>query len=54
MNTLQNVEQPKNKFKMRYVILALVFVNIVINYMDHTNVSIAMPELAKEIGLSTV
>ncbi|MFC0277931.1 MFS transporter [Enterococcus devriesei] len=54
MNTLQNVEQPKNKFKMRYLILALVFVNIVINYMDRTNVSIAMPELAKEIGLTTV
>ena len=51
MNTLQNVEKPKNKFKMRYVILALVFVNIVINYMDRTNVSIAMPELEKEIGL---
>lgn len=54
MNTLQNVEKPKNKFKIRYLILALVFVNIVINYMDRTNVSIAMPELAKEIGLSTV
>ncbi|MCQ9152700.1 MFS transporter [Pediococcus acidilactici] len=39
---------------MRYVILAFVFINIVINYMDRTNVSIAMPELSKEIGLSTV
>ncbi|QFP80341.1 MFS transporter [Latilactobacillus graminis] len=39
---------------MRYVILAFVFINIVINYMDRTNVSIAMPELAKEIGLTTV
>lgn len=39
---------------MRYVILALVFINIVINYMDRTNVSIAMPELSKEIHLSTV
>ncbi|MDT2613916.1 MFS transporter [Enterococcus dongliensis] len=54
MNTPQNLEHPKSKFKMRYVILALVFINIVINYMDRTNVSIAMPELAKEIGLSTV
>lgn len=45
---------PGKKFKMRYVILALVFINIVVNYMDRTNVSIAMPELAKEIGLSTV
>lgn len=51
--TSQNMNK-QSGFKMRYVILALVFINIVINYMDRTNVSIAMPELAKEIGLSTV
>lgn len=50
----QVVSKENTKFKMRYIILALVFVNIIINYMDRTNVSIAMPELAKEIGLSTV
>lgn len=54
MNSVESSKPKNSKFKMRYVILALVFVNIVINYMDRTNVSIAMPELAKEIGLSTV
>lgn len=54
MNATEKISKPQGKFKMRYVILALVFVNIVINYMDRTNVSIAMPELAKEIGLTTV
>ncbi|WP_436631540.1 MFS transporter [Latilactobacillus sakei] len=47
-------KKPKLSTHMRYVILAFVFINIVINYMDRTNVSIAMPELAKEIGLTTV
>ena len=55
MNTLQNVEKPKNKFKMRYVILALVLPSsIIINYMDRTMYQLQCPELAKEIGLSTV
>ena len=55
VDSAQKVVKPKDsKFKMRYVILALVFVNIVINYMDRTNVSIAMPELAKELNLTTV
>lgn len=46
--------KPKLSTHMRYVILAFVFINIVINYMDRTNVSIAMPELSREIGLTTV
>lgn len=54
MKTSEGLKTGRNKFKMRYVILALVFVNIVINYMDRTNVSIAMPELSKELNLSTV
>lgn len=46
--------KPKLSTHIRYVVLALIFVNIIINYMDRTNVSIAMPEMAKDIGLSTV
>ena len=34
--------------------LALLFINIVINYLDRTNVSVAAPELAKDLGLSSV
>ena len=34
--------------------LALLFINIVINYLDRTNLSVAAPELAKELGLTSV
>lgn len=44
----------KSGIKMRYIILGLVFINIIINYMDRTNVSIAMPEISKELDLTTV
>ncbi len=47
-------KKPKLSTHIRYIVLALIFINIIINYMDRTNVSIAMPEMAKDIGLSTV
>lgn len=34
--------------------LALLFINIVINYLDRTNLSVAAPELAKDLGLTSV
>ena len=46
--------KPKLSTHIRYIVLALIFVNIIINYMDRTNLSIAMPEMSKELGLSTV
>lgn len=39
---------------IRYWMLALLFINIVINYLDRTNLSVAAPELAKDLGLSSV
>jgi ACS family D-galactonate transporter-like MFS transporter len=39
--------------KIRYWMLALVFINVVINYLDRTNLSVAAPELSKELDLST-
>ncbi|MBA4053985.1 MAG: MFS transporter [Marivirga sp.] len=34
--------------------LALVFVNVVINYLDRTNISVAAPALSKDLDLSSV
>ncbi len=52
---MENISpKPKLSTHIRYVVLALIFVNIIINYMDRTNLSIAMPEMSKELGLSTV
>ncbi len=40
--------------RVRFRILALVFVNVVINYMDRSNISIAGAAIGKELGLSSV
>jgi ACS family D-galactonate transporter-like MFS transporter len=39
---------------IRYGMLALLFINIVINYLDRTNLSVAAPALAKDLGLTSV
>ena len=39
---------------IRYWMLALLFINIVINYLDRTNLSVATPELARDLGLTSV
>lgn len=38
----------------RYNILALVFVTVVINYMDRSNISVAAGAISNDLGLSTV
>lgn len=38
----------------RYGILALIFVSVVINYMDRSNISIAAGAMSDDLGLSTV
>lgn len=39
---------------VRYAMLALVFVNVVINYLDRSNLSVAATGLNDELGLSSV
>lgn len=39
---------------MRYGMLALVFINVVINYLDRTNISVAATAMKGELNLSTV
>lgn len=42
------------KTNVRYKMLALVFVNVVINYMDRSNISVAGTALSKEFNLTPV
>ncbi len=50
MNTL-TLQKPS---RARYAILAMVFINVVINYMDRSNISVAGPQIIKEFNLSPV
>ena len=49
--TVTSGEAPTRK---RFQILALVFVSVVINYMDRTNIAVAATALSDELSLSTV
>ncbi len=40
--------------KIRYFVLTLIFINIVINYMDRSNISVAASHMSKDLQLSTV
>ncbi|MEO8855008.1 MAG: MFS transporter [Ginsengibacter sp.] len=40
--------------KVRYYMLALIFVNVVINYMDRSNISVAISAIGKEFKFSTI
>jgi ACS family D-galactonate transporter-like MFS transporter len=50
------MEQPidSKKTRVRYFMLALVFVNVVINYLDRSNLSVAATGLGDELKLSSV
>ena len=45
------MNQPTRK---RYHILALVFITVVINYLDRSNISVAAFAIREDLGLSTV
>ncbi|RYY64005.1 MAG: MFS transporter, partial [Chitinophagaceae bacterium] len=47
----QNLNKPG---RVRYSVLALVFINVVINYMDRSNISIAGAAIGKELKLSSI
>lgn len=44
----------QQRTKVRYGMLALVFINVVINYLDRSNISVAGATLSKDLGLSSV
>jgi ACS family D-galactonate transporter-like MFS transporter len=39
--------------RIRFKILAFLFINVVINYMDRTNIAVAAPAISSELKLST-
>lgn len=46
---------PRNKAtKVRYYMLPLIFVNVVINYMDRSNISVAISAIGGEFQFSTI
>lgn len=49
-NTINHLPSPTKK---RYFIVFLLFISVVINYLDRANLSIAAPQMMKEIGFST-
>lgn len=46
--------QIKSVGRVRYYMIFLVFMNVVINYLDRSNLSVAATALGKELNLSTV
>lgn len=46
--------QTKSPGRVRYYMIFLVFMNVVINYLDRSNLSVAATALGKELNLSTV
>lgn len=44
----------KKRTGVRYGMLALVFINVVINYLDRSNISVAGPALGKDLNLSSI
>ncbi|PHN02743.1 MFS transporter [Flavilitoribacter nigricans] len=49
-----NTKPPVRPTRKRYQILALIFVTVVINYMDRSNISVAAFAISDELGLTTV
>ena len=49
-----SLSPPSKSTRVRYGMLALVFVNVVINYLDRSNLSVAGAALSKDLNLSSV
>lgn len=51
MSVIQNAVKPT---KIRFRILFLIFINVVINYMDRSNLAVAASDISKEFKFSSV
>lgn len=56
MTTTQQVKSPSvsSKSKSKFGVLALIFLSVVINYMDRTNISVAAQAISDDLELSKV
>jgi len=52
--SMKNISSANVPTRVRFTILAAVFVNVVINYMDRSNISVAGPLISDELKLSSV
>ncbi|MEG0052898.1 MAG: MFS transporter [Comamonas sp.] len=52
--TVQGVAGLHKPTRSRYLIMVMLFITVVINYLDRSNLSIALPALKDEFGLTTV
>lgn len=48
-----STHNPQQTTRYRYAMLSLVFVNVMINYLDRSNLAIAAPALSGDLGLDT-
>lgn len=46
--------KPTTSTKKRFNILTMIFITVVINYLDRSNISVAAFEMRKELGISTI
>jgi MFS transporter, ACS family, D-galactonate transporter len=51
---MEQVSRKAKPTRVRYSMLALVFINVVINYLDRSNISVAGSALGKDLDLSSV
>ncbi len=51
---MQQLSVKNKRTRIRYAMLALVFINVMINYLDRSNLSVAAATLSKDLQLSTV
>lgn len=50
----ESTENRNKPTRVRYAILALIFVNVVINYMDRSNISVAATAISQDLQLNSV
>jgi ACS family D-galactonate transporter-like MFS transporter len=51
---MEQLSSTTKRTRVRYQMLSLVFINVVINYLDRSNLSVAATGLSEELQLSTV
>ena len=51
---MEQISSADKKTRVRYGMLGLVFINVAINYLDRSNLSVAAADLSKDLELTTV
>src|SRR3954468_1202309 len=53
--TYKGMRKMNNKAtKVRYGVVFMLFITVIVNYMDRSNISIAAPFITKELGIDSV